>query len=236
MNYKKELERWGDFGSLDVNKAASRLSLFTSQAASMHTLSVTNDFEMIPERFNVGCGFIPEKTIDALSPRSRLVAIQIIVISPRFGLFKGFFARKYGITKIQVPSSMRKVGPSKSNESFKSDKALLLITKQGRHPTRYNKALGRLRSGTEQQRPPTFGNTTKRLPVMARRILIGLKVPPLMVKEYCHGARRPEKLHHAYFVGVVDPTEEIPSGFLFVTGLNNNNNKHPRIDTVFITR
>jgi hypothetical protein len=41
MNYKKELEHWGDFGSLEVNKAASRLSLFTSQAASMHTLFTT---------------------------------------------------------------------------------------------------------------------------------------------------------------------------------------------------
>jgi hypothetical protein len=116
---------------------------------------------MIPERFNVGCGFIPEEIIDALSPRSRLVAIQIIVISPRFGLFKGVFVRKYGITKMQVPSSMRKVGPSKSNESFKSDEALLLITKQGRHPKSYNKALGRLHSGTERHPPPYFDNTTK---------------------------------------------------------------------------
>jgi hypothetical protein len=76
----------------------------------------------------VGCGFIPEEVIDALYPRSRLAAIQILVISPRFVLFKGVFVRKYGITKIQVPSSMRKVGPSKSKESFKSDEDLLLIT------------------------------------------------------------------------------------------------------------
>jgi hypothetical protein len=82
MNYKEELEHWGHFGSLEVNKATSRLSLFTSQAASMHTLSATNDFEMIPERFNVGCGFIPKETIDAMSPRSRLVVIQIHLLSP----------------------------------------------------------------------------------------------------------------------------------------------------------
>jgi hypothetical protein len=88
MNFKKELEHWGDFGSLEVNKAASWLSLFTSQAASMYTLYAKNDFEMIPERFNVGGGgFIPEEKIDALSPHSQLVAIQILVISPRFGLF-----------------------------------------------------------------------------------------------------------------------------------------------------
>jgi hypothetical protein len=44
MDYKVELVHWGDFGSLEFNKAASRLSLFTSQAASMYTLSATNDF------------------------------------------------------------------------------------------------------------------------------------------------------------------------------------------------
>jgi hypothetical protein len=44
------------------------------------------------------------------------------------------------------------------------------------------------------------------------------------------------EVHHAYLVGVADPTEEIPAGFLFVTGLNNKNNKHPRSDKVFITR
>jgi hypothetical protein len=119
------------------------------------------------------------------------MAIQILVISPRFGLFKGVFMRKYGITNTQVPSSMRKVGPSKSKESFKSDEALLLIKKQGRHPTSYNKALGRLRSVTERHPPPSFDNTIKRLPAMARRIMIGLKVPPLMVKEYCHRAWLP---------------------------------------------
>jgi hypothetical protein len=131
---------------------------------------------------------------------------------------------------------MRKVGPSKSKDLFKSDEDLLLITKQRRHPMSYNKALGRLRSGTEQQPPPSFENTTKRLPGMARRILIGLKVPPLMVKEYCHRARYPENLRHAYLVGVADPTEETPAGFLFVTGFNNNNNTQPQSDKVFITR
>jgi hypothetical protein len=134
-------------------------------------------------------------------------------------LFKGVLKRKYGIKKIQVPSSMRKVGPSNTNELFKSDEALLFITKKGRHPTSYNKDLGRLRSGTELRPLPYFDNTIKRLPDMARRILIGLKVPPLMVKEYYHRARRPENLRHAYLVGIADPTEEIPAGFLFVTGL-----------------
>jgi hypothetical protein len=57
-----------------------------------------------------------------------------------------------------------------------------------------------------------------------------------MVREYLHGARSPEKLHHAYIVGVADPTEEIPAGFFFASGLNNNNSKHPRSDKVFITR
>jgi hypothetical protein len=57
-----------------------------------------------------------------------------------------------------------------------------------------------------------------------------------MVKEYCHRARRPEKLRHAYLVGVADPTEEIIAGFLFVNGLKNNNNIHPLSDKVFITR
>jgi hypothetical protein len=83
MNYKEELEHRGDSGSFEVNKAASRLSLFTSQAASMHTISATNHFEMIPERFNVGCGFIPEERIDALSPLSRIPSIWFVQGCPQ---------------------------------------------------------------------------------------------------------------------------------------------------------
>jgi hypothetical protein len=229
MDMKEELEHWGDFAVLDVNKAVARMSLLQSTYASVHTLSASDDFEMIEEECNVGCGFIPDHMMDEYYPRTPKVALQVRIFSPRLGILKGVLMRKPGIDRIQLPPSMVKVSPSKNKESRKSDEAILLITKQGRHPTSFNTQLAKQLAGKDLS--PSFDKSIKKLSDMICRMLIGLGVPVALMNEYVRRSQRREKLRHAWIVGVADPTGGIPEGHVFVTGFHDN---HP--GQVFITR
>ena len=74
-----------------------------------------------PENKTMGCGFIPPNMLVELLAYGSLgsgknvldcMAVQIRIISPFLGTFKGMLIKKEGISKIQLPSSMKKVGPS----------------------------------------------------------------------------------------------------------------------------
>ena len=47
------------------------------------------------------------------------MAVQIRIISPFLGTCKGMLIKKGGISKIQLPSSMKKVGPSEKQQKNK---------------------------------------------------------------------------------------------------------------------
>lgn len=75
-----------------------------------------SQFEKIEERGNVGCGYIPDAHMDSIlgctAKSKRVIAIQVRIFSSKLGIFKGMLFRRPLITKIQLPPSMQKVGPS----------------------------------------------------------------------------------------------------------------------------
>ena len=55
--------------------------------------------------------------------------IQVRVVSPALGVFKGVLSKKQGISKIQLTPSMRKVGPSPSNDASGAQWVWMLVTR-----------------------------------------------------------------------------------------------------------
>ena len=81
-----------------------------------------------PENKTMGCGFIPPNILVELLGYGSLdygknafdcMAVQIRIVSPFLGIFKGIIIKKEGISKIQLPSSMKKVGLSEKQQKNK---------------------------------------------------------------------------------------------------------------------
>ena len=72
-----------------------------------------------PTEESGGCGFIPSEMLLSLlggtAEARRTTAIQVRIVIPRLGIFKGELCRKRGIERIQLPPSMKKVPASLSN-------------------------------------------------------------------------------------------------------------------------
>jgi hypothetical protein len=68
----------------------------------------------------------------------KALAIQVLIITPQLGIFKGMLFRKritFG-PPIQLTRSMRKVGSSKHPDA--TNNAFMLLTKTGYHPNKTN--------------------------------------------------------------------------------------------------
>lgn len=151
LDLKEEMSKIADFQTLPPRKIVSRFELLVSTTAygkagkarvPYQFLLETDKFEMIPEDSNIGCGFFPEALLEQLLGKG-IDAAQIRVISPALGVFKGMMMRKTGITKIQLPGSMQKVGASKSKlHSF--DGAYVLVNAV--FPTKSSEMIGRRKS------------------------------------------------------------------------------------------
>ena len=94
---KKQLDKLGDFGKLETKKVVSRFELMVSPAvkgpgrATLHYELSKDDFEMISENYNDGCGFVPESAMRdkfGLDPAA-VSAIQVRIMCPKLGWFKG---------------------------------------------------------------------------------------------------------------------------------------------------
>jgi hypothetical protein len=99
-------------------------------------------FKEIEENANEGCGFVPEKVLDAwLGPKegAEISAVVVRVVILALGVFKGVLVKKPGIDTIELPPSMKKVKTSKmpGEESW----AYVLI--HSRYPSATAKTLGR---------------------------------------------------------------------------------------------
>lgn len=236
INLQEELGKIADFASLEPHKAAARLELFESPAATSNIKArsllilddlSSSDFEEIPEHCNVGCGFIPRAVIRRLlgnhAVGQRTSAFQVRIFAPRLGVFKGMLQEKDGIDKIQLPSSMRKVPPS---TIVGEDWACLLVTK--RFPSDDNVKVAKLLA---QDSIPESWKDVSRLKPMVPRVWESLGVPRNVSQRYIEEATKPQGLQHAFLGGVADPTNCLPEGHVFAPGMAN----YQR-DTLFVTR
>ena len=125
----------GAFNKLIARKTAARLELLLStsaQADHIHLLNPSN-FTFISEQGNVGCGFIPRSMIDLLLGRHapKVCALQVRILIPSMGIFKGMLMEKPGISQIELPPSMKKVDAAVSpNTSV----AWIMLNQTGIYP------------------------------------------------------------------------------------------------------
>ena len=92
----------------------------------------------------MGCGYIPQRLIDRFllgryhpsqqSWSNQICALQVRIIVPNMGIFKGVLVEKQDIEKIQLPPSMRKVGSFQESTSCLNPSALVLINQSGLFP------------------------------------------------------------------------------------------------------
>jgi hypothetical protein len=247
INLQERLEEIADFASLSGRKAASRLELLQSPAAKFPQdyaiFKMSNeDIREIEEDAHTGCGFISEDYLAELvcghRTLEKCVCIQVRIYSPKFGIFKGVLMRKRIITgaKVELPGSMKKVGPSKSAKKLEP---LILINNAGLDPSTAARSIARLKcvDVNGDGGPKGKTNVPKRLTDMVERLWIGLGVPKDTVTKYAKDSREWKYLNHAYVRGVADPTGKLPPGQIYITGFKNKETLS-RLDRqqVFMTR
>ena len=249
IDVRAELEKIADFASLDTRKAVARLEHLQSPSAKDALLwddLRANQFEKIEEKGHAGCGFIPEAILENLLGNKALakstVALQVRIVGPKLGLLKGMLCRKRGISRIQLPDSMRKVGPSKSKEIMHEKKdsnwVVMLVTQQGVHPSQTNRIFGQHLNqpevGKSDRQSRNFEYRNKMLSPMIKDVVVGLGIARDTVESYAKAAKESrDQLKHAWLVGVADPTDSIPEGHIFITGMGFEKGKH---SSIFITR
>ena len=235
---REELESIADFSALSPRKVVSRLELLQSPACTTFMLA-SKDFCKIHENGHTGCGFIDSNYLTNLMGNNKeaknTICIQIRAFIPSMGIFKGMLMRKRiedGFPPIQLPDSMKKVGPGKSDND---DRAMLIICQAGKDPSQYNRYVGRLPSIDPSEKPPPKKSfKPKSLGKMIRHLLQGLKVPNEAVQTYENKVKKNKLLlSHAYVRGVSDPTSKLPPGQVFLTGVKNHKTLGEKI---FVTR
>lgn len=229
IDVQLELDKFANFGQLAVEKAVARLELLQSTARAStrqgpsHLIFddlTASDFELIDEDGHEGCGFIPREYIERFlgshAVGKRTMALQVRMVAPRIGIAKGMLVEKTGITKIQLPQSMLKVGPSVKDNA--GDEACFLITSNGVFPSTTHLHMAKLLDG--QRVADSFQRN--KLGSMAMDLLEARGVPRSIVKQYQNDSYSNYKtcLKHSFLVGVADPTGAIPPGHVFVTGMN----------------
>jgi len=232
-----KLESVADFGQLrDPCKVVSRLELLLSAASSEHEyVRRASDFEVIaepqPSEDSGGCGFIPEAILTEMFGKGvkgrRVSDIQVRVVSPSLGIFKGVLTKKRNISKIQLAQSMRKVPPS---NQVAEDWAWLLVTCD--YPSGNNLQIGKWIRGDT----PCKSFTQKPLSRMLKRLMTSLGVPRDVLSTY---ASRDSLRKEAWVVGAADPTDLLPAGHVFISGLSKNKELVPCRDGqhhIFATR
>jgi ribosomal protein L24 len=215
------LEDIADFGVLTPQKAAARLQLLLSTSSKHNGENCifdglsSQDFEIIEENSNEGCGFIPRKYIDQffghLPLESRIFAIQVRIFAPKLGIFKGMLFEKPGIDKIQLPTSMLKV-PASRNVPV-ADWAVVLITSTGIVPSKTNRAI---ENEWFKDIQPKFGK-------MMWYVMNDSGVKQSVIDAYINRwLYQSEKKHlcHTSVMGLADPTNAIPYNYVFITGIS----------------
>ena len=242
LNVPDVLERYANFSHLTTEKVVARLELLQSTACmhnrtpligSDETFFTLEDFEEIPERAHEGCGFIPEHFVHRLLGSGivgrRTLALQVRILAPQLGLFKGLLVVKPGISRIQLPSSMQKVKASVVVGNREEEENTVLFLVNGKFPSDVNALhLPKLFRGEM----PAKSFKPKALNDMILRLWQDWPIPAKVIHEYAEQSLEPKGLEHTCLVGLADPTDGIPAGMVFITGFQNT----PIPDTIFVTR
>ena len=237
------LERLGDFGRLAPRKAAARLELLHSPACKLNShpsqmygifSRPVTDLCEIEDLGHEGCGFICENLLkELLGGRidgHRAIAVQVRIVAPKIGIFKGVLGKKR-ITSgapIQLPSSMKKVGPS-SHKDANMHEAFILINRVT--PSQNTRMVARLLDPNEKDPPDSW--TPAKLSDMIFRLWKSLGVPEKVGSKYITQSRKAENLKHSFVVGLSDPTSMLPAGSIFIPGLHKANLP---LQEIFVTR
>ena len=235
-----ELSEVADFAALPgPRKAVARLDLLQSTASRDDIARLClDDIELIEEPMSAanygepmldGCGFISDELLrkvlnkTARADMGSRLAVQVRVVAPQLGVFKGMLMRKTGIKGVQLTKSMRKVPPSASKSA---GSWAMVITKRV-YPTKSSNAMAKRFSPPHQGQftPSSRTNDEKPLNDMVSMLLEGIGVPRSVVHAY---RAKPHNEHTSCVVGVADPTGELPAGTVFLTGT--------RLSEVFVTR
>ncbi len=204
-NVANRLLHIGSFDKLVPRKTGARLELLLSTAAQddhIHQIDASM-FCRIPENGNVGCGFIPRDMIDLLigTPSPQVCALQVRIVIPSMGIFKGILFEKQGIDKVELPPSMQKVEAAVNPDR---NIAWLMINKTGiyPYPARVEQAENRFQDKRD-------------FPIMALWMLSQKGVSQTYLQK--------PNGHHSNLLGVADPTDAIPPGCVFITGIHGTN-------------
>lgn len=212
------LTQLGALNTLAPCKAVARLELLLSTACTnlrthsgfhIHSLPVC-EFESIPEQGNVGCGFIPRHWINQFLSEEkhsniisqRICALQVRIVIPNMGIYKGVLVEKPGIRKIQLPPSMRKVGSVQEIMTGVNSNALVLINQSGMLPFKARLLQYENRFAEERL-----------IPEMAQCVL--------MQKGVSYTYLQKPNRYHSSLVGLADPTSSLSFGTIFVAGSTN---------------
>jgi len=172
-----------------------------------------NDFNIIAENGHCGCGFIPMDWIEKMFPTKKHIrSLQVRILCPRIGFFKGMLLGTSSITKIQLPKSMLKVDPSKTN---KDDRAKLLVNNI--FPSDNNRNLSKYLDKGKKKPPKSF-YMQKELSRMYSFVLEGLSSEKSVVNHYIKRSKFLNGVKHTNLIGVADPTGKLPIGKIFLTG------------------
>lgn len=241
-----------------AHKTVSRLKLLVSPSSRppgggkdfcFHQMQESN-FELIEDHGHLGCGFIhPGYLFELLgksTPAKRVFAIQVRIIGPSsVGVAKGMIFVKETMPrdKIQIPSSMVKVNKSKT-KPLHTYVAINIIQ---HFPSKAQYTMGRLFN--DDQKDPSIPMVNDLNPPCkdAWRVLCCKGVDQSIIDAYtAHLAANSNSdtgqeqisidhakfsIKHANFVGVSDSTGQIPSGYVFLTGMGNRTPSR-----VFLTR
>ncbi|KAL9188528.1 hypothetical protein ACHAXT_006906 [Thalassiosira profunda] len=244
IDLRDTLEEVAGFGALPPEKTPARLELLGSKVrkSTLTTrgkdgylafeLSAPDDFELIDDSAHEGCGFVPKSFVHKFlgdhAVGKRTFAIQVRVYSPRLGVFKGMLLEKRGITKIQLPTSMMKVGPSSQS---RDDWAVLTMTSIGVFPSATNVTIANIRQSGKI--PKSFTAKSRKPSPMIENVWLDSGLSQSMINDYSKDCKHPKNLMHASLVGLKDPTGAIPAGHVFVTG---NKVVTDDADRVYVTR
>lgn len=261
------LEEYANFGQLSAVKVPARLKLLFSDAQPRKLQHLEEKclifcnqlgaddsfhFEEIEENGNEGCGFCSEDCLECLPlKRGGSCAIQVRILCPALGLFKGMIVVKRGLPErtFQLPPSMKKVGPATTKQRhgvyyllikacFPSEinRCVLPPVASTENPTPYSSAqLSQVSTSRIGQIANEEQEQQKRKARMLTAVLQLVGVP----KKKAHGVFNEYKsmsptARSKMLVGCADPTNQIPLGTVYLTG------HHlilPRdISKVFVTR
>ena len=238
---QKEMEGIANFRDCwnDVGKLASRVELLLTPASKCSS-TAQNSYYMFGKQMHVdmfevredlhdnqteGCGFIPCDILCEFLGQGKKAqnaeALQVRVVSPYFGIFKGMLVAKFGIDKIQLPLSMRKIGklPLGKKKNSTIDDVYLLVNNVC--PSDNNQNLERSINPNLTEKPTkTSLQNLKPLSSEVKKLLGQIGVPENVLDDYDDQSMAWEGKRHASLTGVCDCTDKgLPEGHVFIPGV-----------------